>query len=246
MAIRAATARAGPGYTHPRRAERAAVPARHGRDGARWKDTGGSQFFITHSPQPHLDAKYTVFGRVVNGMDVVDRIQAGDVIQRVRVWDGLTMRVSRRAARSSYKQKRGRRAPPFFTGEAGLPLLAGLLLPALGCFLCHCAHPPLHCGIQIARSSHRSRGPLPPGTSACRLPAPVASAANPRVVTRESQHLKNWGCQLSTPPVVRRKRLALLPARLLLSALCSLLSHDSSLEFGSSAIYRRSDLQQVG
>lgn len=56
------------------------------------KDTGGSQFFITHSPQPHLDAKYTVFGRVVNGMDVVDRIQAGDVIQRVRVWDGKTMR----------------------------------------------------------------------------------------------------------------------------------------------------------
>ncbi|HMF61086.1 MAG TPA: peptidylprolyl isomerase, partial [Vicinamibacterales bacterium] len=56
------------------------------------KDTGGSQFFIAHSPQPHLDAKYTVFGRVVNGMDVVDRIQAGDVIQRVRVWDGKAMR----------------------------------------------------------------------------------------------------------------------------------------------------------
>jgi cyclophilin family peptidyl-prolyl cis-trans isomerase/HEAT repeat protein len=56
------------------------------------KDTGGSQFFIAHSPQPHLDAKYTVFGRVVNGMEVVDRIQAGDVIQRVRVWDGKTMR----------------------------------------------------------------------------------------------------------------------------------------------------------
>jgi cyclophilin family peptidyl-prolyl cis-trans isomerase/HEAT repeat protein len=56
------------------------------------KDTGGSQFFIAHSPQPHLDAKYTVFGRVVNGMEVVDRIQAGDVIQRVRVWDGKAMR----------------------------------------------------------------------------------------------------------------------------------------------------------
>ncbi len=55
-------------------------------------DTGGSQFFITHSPQPHLDARYTVFGRVVNGMEVVDRIQQGDVIQRVRVWDGATMR----------------------------------------------------------------------------------------------------------------------------------------------------------
>ena len=55
-------------------------------------DTGGSQFFIAHSPQPHLDARYTVFGRVVNGMDVVDRIRQGDVIQRVRVWDGTTLR----------------------------------------------------------------------------------------------------------------------------------------------------------
>jgi cyclophilin family peptidyl-prolyl cis-trans isomerase/HEAT repeat protein len=55
------------------------------------KDTGGSQFFITHSPQPHLDALYTAFGHVVNGMDVVDRIQQGDTIQRVRVWDGKTM-----------------------------------------------------------------------------------------------------------------------------------------------------------
>jgi cyclophilin family peptidyl-prolyl cis-trans isomerase/HEAT repeat protein len=53
-----------------------------------WADTGGSQFFIAHSPQPHLDAKYTVFGRVVSGMDVVDTIQQGDVIRRVRVWDG--------------------------------------------------------------------------------------------------------------------------------------------------------------
>jgi cyclophilin family peptidyl-prolyl cis-trans isomerase len=53
-----------------------------------WRDTGGSQFFITHSPSPHLDARYTVFGRVVNGLDVVDRIKVGDVIQRIRVWDG--------------------------------------------------------------------------------------------------------------------------------------------------------------
>ena len=56
-----------------------------------WKDTGGSQFFITHSPQPHLDARYTAFGHVVNGMEVVDRIQQGDTIQRVRVWDGKSM-----------------------------------------------------------------------------------------------------------------------------------------------------------
>lgn len=53
------------------------------------RDTGGSQFFITHSPQPHLDARYTVFGRVVAGMEVVDRITQGDVIKRVRVWDGV-------------------------------------------------------------------------------------------------------------------------------------------------------------
>jgi HEAT repeat protein/cyclophilin family peptidyl-prolyl cis-trans isomerase len=55
-----------------------------------WADTGGSQFFITHSPQPQLDGRYTVFGRVVAGMDVVDRIEQWDVIRRVRVWDGTT------------------------------------------------------------------------------------------------------------------------------------------------------------
>jgi len=52
-------------------------------------DTGGSQFFITHSPAPHLDADYTVFGQVVSGMDVVDRLQQWDTIDRIRVWDGV-------------------------------------------------------------------------------------------------------------------------------------------------------------
>ena len=55
-----------------------------------WQDTGGSQFFITHSPQPHLDGRYTVFGHVVNGMDVVDRLVPGDTLRRVRVRDGET------------------------------------------------------------------------------------------------------------------------------------------------------------
>ena len=41
-----------------------------------------------HSPQPHLDAKYTVFGHVVAGMDVVDKLTQDDVIVRIRVWDG--------------------------------------------------------------------------------------------------------------------------------------------------------------
>ncbi len=53
-----------------------------------WADTGGSQFFITHSPQPHLDARYTVFGRVLSGMDVVDKLAQGDLIRAVRVWNG--------------------------------------------------------------------------------------------------------------------------------------------------------------
>jgi cyclophilin family peptidyl-prolyl cis-trans isomerase len=54
-----------------------------------WEDTGGSQFFITHSPQPHLDGRYTVFGSVLEGMEVVDQLRQGDVIRRVRIWDGI-------------------------------------------------------------------------------------------------------------------------------------------------------------
>ena len=55
-----------------------------------WKDTGGSQYFITHSPQPHLDDRYTVFGHVVNGMEVVDQLQQWDVVRRIRIWDGIS------------------------------------------------------------------------------------------------------------------------------------------------------------
>jgi len=56
-----------------------------------WNDTGGSQFFITHSPQPHLDGRYTVFGRVTGGMEIVDQIQQWEVIRRVIVWDGESL-----------------------------------------------------------------------------------------------------------------------------------------------------------
>jgi cyclophilin family peptidyl-prolyl cis-trans isomerase/HEAT repeat protein len=73
----------GPGYAirdemNRRRYERGAVGM-----ALSGPDTGGSQYFITHSPQPHLDGHYTVFGRVVRGYDVLDRIVQGDLITSV-------------------------------------------------------------------------------------------------------------------------------------------------------------------
>src|SRR2546426_3329732 len=49
------------------------------------KDTGGSQFFICHAPQPHLDGVHTVFGQVAEGMDVVNAIKQNDEVTSVRV-----------------------------------------------------------------------------------------------------------------------------------------------------------------
>ena len=78
----------GPGYTI--RDELNELPYLRGTVGMAldWADTGGSQFFITCGPQPHLDARYTTFGRIVDGFDVLDRLQQWDVIKGVRVWDG--------------------------------------------------------------------------------------------------------------------------------------------------------------
>jgi peptidyl-prolyl cis-trans isomerase B (cyclophilin B) len=49
------------------------------------KDTGGSQFFITLGPQPHLDGGYTIFGRVLKGMDMVRKVDRGDMIESIRI-----------------------------------------------------------------------------------------------------------------------------------------------------------------
>lgn len=80
----------GPGYTI--RDELSPLPYVRGTVGMAldWADTGGSQFFVTTTPQPQLDGRYPAFGRVIDGMDIVDQLQAGDVINQVRVWDGQT------------------------------------------------------------------------------------------------------------------------------------------------------------
>jgi len=75
----------GPGYAIP--CEYNALPYEVGTVGMALagKDTGGSQWFITLSPQPRLEARYTAFGKVILGMDVVERIMPGDRILRVTV-----------------------------------------------------------------------------------------------------------------------------------------------------------------
>ena len=59
--------------------------------GLNLEGSGGSQFFITHSPQPSFNGRYSAFGQVVNGIEVVDKIEPGDVIKQIRIWDGNRM-----------------------------------------------------------------------------------------------------------------------------------------------------------
>jgi cyclophilin family peptidyl-prolyl cis-trans isomerase len=75
----------GPGYTLP--CELSPRPYVRGSVGMALsgRDTGGSQFFITMSRQPHLDGRYTQVGRVVKGMAVAGRLQVGDEIKDLYV-----------------------------------------------------------------------------------------------------------------------------------------------------------------
>jgi cyclophilin family peptidyl-prolyl cis-trans isomerase len=75
----------GPGYTM--RTEISTVKYEPGSCGmaSAGKDTEGSQFFITHSSTPHLDGRYTIFAKVVQGMDVVDLLQIGDLMKTIQL-----------------------------------------------------------------------------------------------------------------------------------------------------------------
>lgn len=72
----------GPGYSIPSEFTRIAYERGTIGMASAGKDTEGSQYFIAHSMQPHLDGRYTAFGRVVEGMEVVDRIRQEDEVTR--------------------------------------------------------------------------------------------------------------------------------------------------------------------
>ena len=76
----------GPGYHI--KCETQGNPRRHGVGALSMApagtDTGGSQFFITHGPQPHLDGVHTVFGHVIDGQAVVDSIRQWDEIKSIK------------------------------------------------------------------------------------------------------------------------------------------------------------------
>jgi peptidyl-prolyl cis-trans isomerase B (cyclophilin B) len=81
------TGRGGPGYRFPD--ETAGNPHKHGKGTLSMANAGpntnGSQFFITHAPQPRLDGKHTVFGQVRSGQEVVDKVQQGDTLKSVTI-----------------------------------------------------------------------------------------------------------------------------------------------------------------
>ncbi|RFU66335.1 peptidylprolyl isomerase [Peribacillus saganii] len=83
------TGAGGPGYSikcetegNPHKHEAGSLSMAHA-----GKDTGGSQFFIVHEPQPHLNGVHTVFGKVTSGLEAARSMKNGDVMEKVEVFD---------------------------------------------------------------------------------------------------------------------------------------------------------------
>ena len=83
------TGAGGPGYSikcetvgNPHKHEAGSLSMAHA-----GKDTGGSQFFIVHEPQPHLNGVHTVFGKVTSGLEAAKAMKNGDVMEKVEVFD---------------------------------------------------------------------------------------------------------------------------------------------------------------
>ena len=149
-----------------------------------WEDTGGSQFFITHSPQPHLDARYTVIGRVLvgHGGRRSDSAVGCDAARAGVGRRAVTTRAWTLFRRGQKVEKGATAAPLFLTGEVSLPLLAGLLLPALG-FLRHCLLSPPSCGFHLRERSRLQCG--------CRLArSPVDRHSSLRGTFRSTSRLR--------------------------------------------------------
>ena len=83
------TGTGGPGYTI--KCETEGNPHKHVRGSLSMahagKDTGGSQFFIVHDPQPHLDGKHTVFGKVTSGVENALEMKPGAKMKSIRITD---------------------------------------------------------------------------------------------------------------------------------------------------------------
>ncbi|MCS0789378.1 peptidylprolyl isomerase [Cytobacillus pseudoceanisediminis] len=84
------TGTGGPGYTikcetegNPYKHEEGSLSMAHA-----GRDTGGSQFFIVHEPQPHLNGVHTVFGKVTSGIEAVKAMRNGDVMEKVEILEG--------------------------------------------------------------------------------------------------------------------------------------------------------------
>lgn len=77
------TGRGGPGYSFPDEFTQHAHVAGTLSMANAGPDTNGSQFFITYTPQHGLDGKHSVFGQLIQGMDVLEKIKNGDIIKRI-------------------------------------------------------------------------------------------------------------------------------------------------------------------